>query len=102
MGLANARLIIKNPRIADLKPVEVEALADTRATHLCIPEHIRLQLQLEETEKKEVILADGSKVTVSYVGPIELKFKNRTGFMGALVMGQTVLLERFLWKIWTW
>ncbi|MEK7813039.1 MAG: clan AA aspartic protease, partial [Candidatus Desantisbacteria bacterium] len=29
---------------------------------------------------------------VAYVGPIELRFKNRIGFTGALVMGNQVLL----------
>jgi len=29
---------------------------------------------------------------VLYVGPIEIKFKNRTGFAGALVLGTQVLL----------
>ena len=30
-----------------------------RAAHLCIPEHIAIQLQLQELEQHEVILADG-------------------------------------------
>jgi len=92
MGLVNAKLILRNPRMPELEPVEVNALADTGATHLCIPEHIRVQLHLEEIERKEAVLADGSRASVSYVGPIELKFKNRTGFSGALVMGTQVLL----------
>ena len=29
---------------------------------------------------------------VPYIGPIELRFKNRVGFSGALVMGDQVLL----------
>jgi hypothetical protein len=37
-------------------------------------------------------LADGSKKLVPYVGPIELRFKNRVGFAGALVMCDQVLL----------
>ena len=28
---------------------------------------------------------------MSYVGPVEIRFKNRTGFTGALVMGDQVL-----------
>ncbi len=70
----------------------MEALADYGAVHLCIPEHIKIQLQLEEVDQKEVTLADGSKKLISYVGPIEIKFKNRIGFSGALVMGNQVLL----------
>ena len=42
-------------------------------------------------DSKEVC-ADGSKKLVSYVGPIEIRFKNRVGFAGALVMGDQVLL----------
>ena len=29
------------------------------AVHLCIPEHIAIQLQLRELEQREAILADG-------------------------------------------
>ncbi len=36
-------IVLKNPRKPDLSPVEVEALADTGAVHLCIPDHIRIQ-----------------------------------------------------------
>jgi len=92
MGLVNAKILLKNPRRPDLEPIEVEALADSGALHLCIPEHIRIQLQLEEIDKREVMLADGSHKLVPYVGPIEVRFKNRIGFAGALVMGDQVLL----------
>jgi clan AA aspartic protease len=92
MGLVNGHLILKNPRLPELEGMEVNALVDTGAVHLCIPEHVRIQLRLERIEDKEVTLADGSKRLVPYVGPIEIKFKNRTGFAGALVLGQQVLL----------
>ena len=92
MGLVNAVISLKNPRIPELAPVEVDALADTGAVHLCIPEHVRIQLELEEIDKKDVTLADGSEKLVPYVGPIEIRFKNRIGFAGALVMGDQVLL----------
>src|ERR1051325_2709388 len=92
MGLVNGHLLLRNPRLPDLEAVPVDALVDSGATHLCIPEHIQLQLQLDEIDSKEVTLADGSKRLVPYVGPIELRFKNRVGFVGALVMGDQVLL----------
>lgn len=92
MGLVNAKIILINPRLKKLKPLEVDALADSGAVHLCIPEHIQIQLKLEEIDKKEVILADGERKLVPYVGPIEIKFKNRVGFAGALVMGDQILL----------
>ena len=92
MGIVNAKVMLKNPRKPELQPVEVDALADTGAVHLCIPEHIKIQLELEEIDKKEVTLADGSQKLVPYVGPIEIRFKNRVGFAGALVMGDQTLL----------
>lgn len=51
-----------------------------------------IQLRLDEHDQKEVTIADGSKRLVPYVGPIEIRFKNRIGFAGALVMGDQVLL----------
>ncbi len=59
---------------------------------LCMPEHVALQLDLEENRKREVTTADGSRHKVSYVGPIEVTFENRNCFVGALVMGDEVLL----------
>jgi clan AA aspartic protease len=92
MGLVNAEIILKNPRKPKLEPVKVQALADTAAVHLCIPLHVQLQLELEEIDKKEVTLADGTRKLVPYVGPIEIRYKNRVGFAGALVMGDQTLL----------
>ena len=93
MGLVNGKLLLKNPRLPGLDPLEVLAMADSGALHLCIPEHVRIQLRLEAIDRKEVTLADGSKKLVPYVGPIELRFKNRVGFAGALVvMGNQVLI----------
>jgi clan AA aspartic protease len=92
MGLVNAKLVLKNPRRPDIQPVEVDALADSGAVYLCIPAHVQLQLGLEESTKKEATLADGSNRLVPYVGPVELQFKNRLGYTGALVMGDQVLL----------
>jgi clan AA aspartic protease len=92
MGLVSANVILRNPRLTDLDPVEVQALADSGAVHLCIPEHVRCRLHLEAISEKDVTLADGSTKRVPYVGPIEIRFKNRVGFAGALVMGDQVLI----------
>jgi clan AA aspartic protease len=91
MGLTHAKICLTNPRLPHLQPVEVEAMADTGALHLCIPEHVSIQLGLETVEHKEVELADGSKHLVPYVGPVQVNFMNRTGFVGALVMGNQTL-----------
>lgn len=92
MGLINTKILLRNPREKNLKSLEVDALVDSGAVHLCIPEHIKIQLKLEEIDKKEATLADGRKQLVPYVGPIEVRFKNRVGFTGALVMGDQILL----------
>ena len=92
MGLVNAKITLKNPKEEKLKSIEEIALVDSGAVHLCIPEHIKIQLKLEAIDKKEVTLADGSKKLIPYVGPIEIRFQNRIGFAGALVMGDQILL----------
>lgn len=91
MGLVNAHVQLSNPRNPQLDPLDVEALADTGAVHLCIPEHVQHQLLLEELEQREITLADGSRRMVPYVGPVQIRFNNRAGFTGALVMGDQVL-----------
>jgi clan AA aspartic protease len=92
MGLVIAKLVLKNPRLPRLAAVKVDALADTGAVHLCVPERVRKQLRLEVIEEKVVTLADGLTRRVPYAGPIEIRFKNRVGFAGALVMGDQVLV----------
>jgi len=92
MGLIYADLSLANPRKPELKPMQVRALADSGALHLCIPQHIAIQLDLEELYTREVTTADGSKHLCPYVGPIQLKFENRGCFTGALVLGNEVLL----------
>ena len=92
MGIVTAKLVLSNPREPALAPIEVTALPDTGSVFLCIPEHVRLQLKLEILEEREVVLADGRRASYPYAGPVILRFKNRTGCVGALVLGQHVLL----------
>ncbi|WLT40454.1 clan AA aspartic protease (plasmid) [Synechocystis sp. B12] len=92
MDLAVSEIQLSNPSQNHLQALTVEAFADSGAVHLCIPDHIQIQLQLEIVDQKEVTLADGSRRLIPYVGPIKIKFENRIGFAGALVMGDQVLL----------
>jgi len=92
MGIIRAELTLRNPTRSTLAPIDVNALVDTGAVHLCIPEHLALQLNLTELEKREVTLANGRRITVPYVGPVEVGFKNRRCFTGAMVMGDEPLL----------
>ena len=92
MGISRTTLTLTNPIRPELDPVEANALADTGAVHLCIPEHVAIQLSFRELEQREVTLADGSKRLVPYVGPVEVRFANRRCFSGAMIMGDEVLL----------
>ena len=92
MGLIYADIELANPKDGSLKPVAVKALVDTGAMTICIPEHIAVQLQLQEIAKREVVTADERPHVVPYVGPIQIRFENRTCFTGALVIGDSVLL----------
>lgn len=67
-------------------------MADSGAVHLCIPPHVALQLQFSELEQRHVTLADGSQKLIPYVGPVMVRFNNRTCFTGAMVLGDEVLL----------
>ena len=92
MGEARAKVELRNPRRPELGVVEIDALADTGAMHLCIPPEIRDRLELEAADDKPVTLADGTHRMVAYVGPVELRYGGRTGYTGALVMGDEPLL----------
>jgi hypothetical protein len=75
-----------------LKPVEADAMADTGALFLCISNEVRLQFQLEPTSHKDVETADGKRTLCPYVGPIRVRFENRECYVGAVVIGEEVLL----------
>ena len=92
MGLASAVITLTNPRRDDLKPVDVEALADGGAVFLCIPQHVATQLELETLMNKEVTAADGNRTLCPYVGPVQIRFDNRGCYVGAIVLGDEVLL----------
>jgi clan AA aspartic protease len=60
--------------------------------HLCLPKHVVLQLDLQTVQQREVTTADGQRHICDYVGPVEVRFGNRSCFVGALVLGEEVLL----------
>ena len=92
MGMVHAEIELANPTQPALKPLAVDALVDTGAMTICIPEHVAVQLGLEEIETREVTTADEKRHVIPYVGPIRIRFQNRTCFTGALVIGESVLL----------
>jgi len=91
MGVVTGTILLRNARVPTMV-LQVGAIADTRTVHLCIPEKIRERLQLEQVAERELEHVDGTKKVVPYVGPVEIRFKNRVCFVGALVIGDKVLI----------
>ena len=92
MGLVYASLELSNPAEHDLSPMTVMALVDSGSTWMIVPQHVANQLSLQVAEQKEITLADGAKRLVDYVGPLRVRFGNRNSFVGAIVLGDEVLL----------
>ncbi len=92
MGHVFAEIELSNPRQPDFAPIQANALADTGALMLCIPQHIANQLKLETESMREVSVADGRSSNVPYVGPVKVSFGKRFCYVGALVLGDEVLL----------
>jgi len=85
------KIVLRNARVPTLA-LEVDALVDSATLHVCIPQRVCDQLRLEKLAEREVLLADGSKKLVPYVGPLEIRFGNRAAFVGALVIGDQALV----------
>ena len=92
MGLVHTKIKLSNPRKPDLLPVEVVSLVDSGAVHLCIPQTVASQLELETNEMRNVQTADEKVHTLPYVGPVRVDFENRFCFVGAMVIGNETLL----------
>ena len=80
MGLIYADIELANAGNDSLKSMAVKALVDTDAMTLCIPEHIAIQLQLQEIEKREVTTADERR----HAGRMSVRFRSSLGIARAL------------------
>ena len=92
MGRIYASVELSNPCKRELAPITVAALAHTQAANLWLPAQLVRDLELEELERREVTTADGKSTLVPYVGPIQVRFENRSCFVGAFVLGNEALL----------
>ena len=70
----------------DIKRTMVTALVDSGAYMLSVNENIKTQLDLPVIEKQFVTLADESTIEVEIVGPVEVKFENRSTTVRAVVL----------------
>lgn len=90
MALIYSDFVLRNPCQCEPATKAVRALLDTGTNVLCIPPTLAEELQLEEVEKRHIKLADGARCWVPYAGPVELLFRGRHCFVGALVLGDEV------------
>ena len=68
-----------------IKQVRVDALVDSGAYMLVINENIKNQLDLPVIEIQFATLADETSIEVEIVGPIEVRFENRSTTVRAMV-----------------
>ncbi|HMG72176.1 MAG TPA: clan AA aspartic protease [Pyrinomonadaceae bacterium] len=69
-----------------IKRMKVNALVDTGAYMLVINEHIKEQLDLAVIEEQVFRLADESELRAEIVGPVEVRFENRSTTVRAAVL----------------
>ena len=92
MGMTRTSIFLRNPLRPEQAALQVPALAETGAAYLCLPVGVAEELGIAELERREVALADGSRRLVPYAGPVEVRFGNRRCYVGAMLMGDEVLL----------
>ena len=77
---------------AQVHTVETEALVDTGAMHLVIPDTLAGQLGLLRLRTQAVTMADGRDGVYDQTEAVTIEVFGRTFDVSALVMGHTVLL----------
>lgn len=84
--LANVRYGLMDQDLVKRLPVEM--LVDTGSISMCINETIceALNLSVDIVDKRKFSLADGSIIECPLVGPIEVRFKNRSCVVSAVVL----------------
>ncbi len=73
-----------------IKQVTINALVDSGAYMLTINENVRAQLDLPFIEKQFGRLADETLLELDVVGPVEVRFENRSTTVRAIVLPNNV------------
>ena len=92
MGLVYQHIRLSNAARPELEEIDANALVDSGAVDLCVPQLVARQLRLGKLEDRMITLADGRQEIVDYVGPVVVEVFGRKAFTGALVTGNHVLL----------
>ncbi len=70
----------------EIKRMQVTALVDNGAYMLAINEHIKTQLDLAVLDTQAAELADGTQIDLEVVGPVDVRFANRSTSVRAMVL----------------
>jgi len=70
----------------EIKRIRLSMLADSGAYMMAINENIQSQIELPFIEKRKAVMADGSVQEFEVVGPVMVKFANRTAVCNAFVL----------------
>ncbi len=103
MGIIYADITLKNANDvalvkkgvlheSEVKSLSVNAMCDSGAFMLAVPEHVASQLDLPEIESREFRMADGSAAKMPVVGPVWINFKNRQTVCFAVATKDTEVL----------
>ena len=92
MGIIYQQIRLSNFGRDDIDEIDANALVDSGAPELCIPELIVKQLKLKVLEERKVRIANGDTVVVPYVGGVRVEVSGRQTVTSANVIGDRVLL----------
>jgi clan AA aspartic protease len=92
MGAVYADLTLVN--LFNKKSTVIRALVDTGATEMFVTADIAANLgfDIEEVIRKTVILADGRRFAAPRIGPLEIRFEDRSVYFEAFVLGDECLM----------
>jgi clan AA aspartic protease len=92
MGETHAQLTVTN--LFTKTRVHIRALVDTGCALLTVTQKVAKELGFDPSEfsLRRVVLADGRSVEIPTVGPIELRFEERSCTTDAYVMGDQCLM----------
>ncbi len=82
IGLARRHLIDQD----EIKKIHVNMLVDTGSYMLAINENMQAYLQLPVVDKRKARLANEQSIECDVVGPIDIRFKNRSTTCRAMVL----------------
>lgn len=92
MGLVTSPISLRNPLRPEIEPMTVNAVIDTSVQNLCLSAHVAEQLGLPVVQQREITTANGQRLMLDYVGPVELSCGQRICCLGGLVVGEDVVL----------